>query len=117
MPAAFASNPTFSKTSKNLYWGRSQVNSNFKKPKDYFDIAFTYFDDHNYGVSISPHELTVALNKLQEIATNRPSRKSRPQRFRLHSGPPVVNLTQRIRARAVCFKIFNRLAKCRTNHG
>ncbi len=60
-------------TCKNLYWGRSQVDPNFKKPKDYFDIAHTYFDDHNYGVSVSPEELTVALNKLQEIAMNRPS--------------------------------------------
>jgi len=60
-------------TCKNLYWGRSQVDPNFKKPKDYFDIAHTYFDDHNYGVSVSPEELTVALNKLQEIATSRPS--------------------------------------------
>ncbi len=60
-------------TCKNLYWGRSQVDPNFKKPKDYFDIAHTYFDDHNYGVSVSPEELTVALNKLQEIAVNRPS--------------------------------------------
>ena len=60
-------------TCKNLYWGRSQVDPNFKKPKDYFDIAHTYFDDHNYGVSVTPEELTVALNKLQEIALNRPS--------------------------------------------
>ena len=60
-------------TSKNLYWGRSQVDPNFKKPKDYFDIAHTYFDDHNYGVSVTPEELTAALNKMQEIAMNRPS--------------------------------------------
>ncbi len=60
-------------TCKNLYWGRSQVDPNFKKPKDYFDIAHTYFDDHNYGVSVTPEELTVALNKMQEIALNRPS--------------------------------------------
>jgi beta-N-acetylhexosaminidase len=60
-------------TCKNLYWGRSQVDPNFKKPKDYFDIAHTYFDDHNYGVSVAPDELTVALNRLQEIAMSRPS--------------------------------------------
>jgi beta-N-acetylhexosaminidase len=60
-------------TCKNLYWGRSQVDPNFKKPKDYFDIAHTYFDDHSYGVSVTPEELTVALNKLQEIAMSRPS--------------------------------------------
>ncbi len=60
-------------TCKNLYWGRSQVDPNFKKPKDYFDIAHTYFDDHNYGVSVTPEELTAALNKMQEIALNRPS--------------------------------------------
>jgi beta-N-acetylhexosaminidase len=60
-------------TCKNLYWGRSQVDPNFKKPKDYFDIAHTYFDDRSFGVSVTPEELTVALNKLQEIAMNRPS--------------------------------------------
>jgi beta-N-acetylhexosaminidase len=60
-------------TCKNLYWGRSQVDPHFKQPKDYFDIAHTYFDDHNYGVSVAPEELTVALNKLQEIAMSRPS--------------------------------------------
>ena len=60
-------------TCKNLYWGRSQVDPNFKKPKDWFDIAHTYFDDRSYGVSVTPKELTVALNKLQEIALNRPS--------------------------------------------
>ena len=60
-------------TCKNLYWGRSQVDPHFKKPGDYFDIAHTYFDDHNYGVSVTPEELTVALNKLQEIAMSRPS--------------------------------------------
>ncbi len=60
-------------TCKNLYWGRSQVDPNFKKPKDYFDIAHTWFDDRSFGVSVTPEELTVALNKLQEIAMNRPS--------------------------------------------
>src|SRR5512143_2958114 len=60
-------------TCKNLYWGRSQVDPTFKKPKDYFDIAHTYFDDRSFGVSVSPEEMTAALNKLQEIATSRPS--------------------------------------------
>ncbi len=60
-------------TCKNLYWGHSQVDPTFKKPKDYFDIAHTYFDDHNFGVSVTPEELTVALNKLQEIAMSRPA--------------------------------------------
>jgi beta-N-acetylhexosaminidase len=60
-------------TCKNLYWGRSQVDPTYKKPKDYFDIARTYFDDHNYGVSVTPEELTNALNALQKIAIERPS--------------------------------------------
>jgi beta-N-acetylhexosaminidase len=60
-------------TCKNLYWGRSQVDKTFKKPKDYFDIAHTYFDDHNYGVSVTPEELTEAINELQKIAISRPS--------------------------------------------
>jgi beta-N-acetylhexosaminidase len=60
-------------TCKNLYWGRSQVDPNFKKPKDWFDIAHTYFDDRSFGVSVTPEELTEALNKLQQIAMNRPT--------------------------------------------
>ena len=60
-------------TCKNLYWGRSQVDPNFKKPKDYFDIAHTWFESHNFGVSVMPEELTAAINKLQEYALNRPS--------------------------------------------
>jgi beta-N-acetylhexosaminidase len=60
-------------TCKNLYWGRSQIDPSFKKPKDYFDISHTYFDDRNFGVSVTPEELTEALNKLQQIAMNRPA--------------------------------------------
>jgi beta-N-acetylhexosaminidase len=60
-------------TCKNLYWGRSQVDPNFKKPKDWFDIAHTYFDDRSFGVSVTPEELTEALNKLQQIAMDRPA--------------------------------------------
>jgi beta-N-acetylhexosaminidase len=56
-----------------MYWGRSQVDPTFKKPKDYFDISNTYFDDRSFGVSVQPDELTVALNRLQEIALDRPS--------------------------------------------
>ncbi len=60
-------------TCKNLYWGRSQIDPNFKEPEDYFDIAHTYFDARGYGVSVAPEDLTEALNKLQEIAMNRNS--------------------------------------------
>ncbi len=60
-------------TCKNLYWGRSQVDSTFKRPKDWFDIAHTYFDDRSFGVSVTPEELTEALNKLQQIAMGRPA--------------------------------------------
>ncbi len=60
-------------TCKNLYWGRSQIDPNFKAPDDYFDIAHTYFDSRGFGVSVTPEELTEALNKLQQIAMNRDS--------------------------------------------
>ncbi len=60
-------------TCKNLYWGRSQIDPNFKKPDDYFDIAHTWFDSRAFGVSVTPEELTEALNKLQEIAMDRDS--------------------------------------------
>ncbi len=60
-------------TCKNLYWGRSQVDPNFKKPRDYFDIAHTWFNSRAFGVSVTPEELTEALNNLQKIAMNRAS--------------------------------------------
>jgi len=60
-------------TCKNLYWGNSQVDQTFEKPADYFDIAHTYYDDHNHGVSVTPEELTEALNGLQKLAMERPS--------------------------------------------
>jgi beta-N-acetylhexosaminidase len=60
-------------TCKNLYWGRSQIDPNFNKPKDYFDIAHTWFDSRGYGISVTPEELTEALNNLQKIAMSRPS--------------------------------------------
>jgi beta-N-acetylhexosaminidase len=60
-------------TCKNLYWGRSQVDPNFEKPADYFDIAHTWFDSRAFGISVTPEELTEALNNLQKIAMDRPS--------------------------------------------
>jgi beta-N-acetylhexosaminidase len=60
-------------TCKNLYWGRSQVDPNFEKPADYFDIAHTWFDSRAFGISVTPEELTEALNTLQKIAMDRPS--------------------------------------------
>jgi beta-N-acetylhexosaminidase len=60
-------------TCKNLYWGRSQIDPNFKAPDDYFDIAHTWFDSRGFGVSVTPEELTEALNTLQKLAMDRPS--------------------------------------------
>jgi beta-N-acetylhexosaminidase len=60
-------------TCKNLYWGRSQIDPNFKKPADYFDIAHTWFDSRGFGISVTPEELTEALNQLQKIAMGRNS--------------------------------------------
>jgi beta-N-acetylhexosaminidase len=65
--------PYAHETCKNLYWGNTQFDPNFKKPADYYNIALTYFDPHNYGVSVTPEELTEALNKAQRIALSRPS--------------------------------------------
>ncbi len=60
-------------TCKNLYWGNSQVDKTFKKPKDYYDIAHTYFAGRSFGLSITPGEYTEKLNQLQKIALARPS--------------------------------------------
>ncbi len=65
--------PYAMETCKNLYWGRSQIDPNFKAPKDYYDIAHTWFDSRGFGISVTPEELTEALNNLQQIAMNRPS--------------------------------------------
>ncbi|MGA2916683.1 MAG: glycoside hydrolase family 3 N-terminal domain-containing protein [Sedimentisphaerales bacterium] len=60
-------------TCKNLYWGNSQIDKTFKKPKGYFTISNTYFAGKTFGISITPGEYTEDLNKLQKIATARPS--------------------------------------------
>jgi beta-N-acetylhexosaminidase len=60
-------------TCKNLYWGNSQLDPNFEKPKDYFTIANTYFAGKTFGISITPEDYTDRLNQLQRIAMNRPS--------------------------------------------
>jgi len=60
-------------TCKNLYWGNSQIDKKFKKPKGYFSISNTYFNGGTFGISITPEEYTKALNKLQKIAMKRPS--------------------------------------------
>ena len=60
-------------TCKNLYWGNSQVDTSFKKPKDYFTIANNYFAGKTFGISITPEEYTKDLNRLQKIALDRPS--------------------------------------------
>jgi beta-N-acetylhexosaminidase len=60
-------------TCKNLYWGNSQLDTNFKKPKDYFAIANNYFAGKTFGISITPEEYTKDLNRLQKIAMDRPS--------------------------------------------
>ncbi|MBN1430142.1 MAG: glycoside hydrolase family 3 C-terminal domain-containing protein [Anaerolineae bacterium] len=65
--------PYAHETCKNLYWGNTQFDPNFQKPADYYNIALTYFDPHNYGISVTPEELTEALNKAQRIALSRPS--------------------------------------------
>jgi beta-N-acetylhexosaminidase len=60
-------------TCKNLYWGNSQIDQNFKKPADYFTIANTYFAGKTFGISITPEDYTKDLNRLQRIALKRPS--------------------------------------------
>jgi beta-N-acetylhexosaminidase len=58
-------------TCKNLYWGNSQIDQNFKPPKGYFKISNTYFAGKNFGISITPGDYTKDLNKLQKIALGR----------------------------------------------
>jgi beta-N-acetylhexosaminidase len=60
-------------TCKNLYWGNSQIDQNFKKPADYFTIAKTYFLGKSFGISITPEDYTKDLNRLQKIALARRS--------------------------------------------
>jgi beta-N-acetylhexosaminidase len=60
-------------TCKNLYWGNSQLDRNFRKPADYFAISNTYFAGKSFGISITPGEYTKDLNRLQRIAMGRRS--------------------------------------------
>ena len=59
-------------TCKNLYWGNSQIDKNFKPPADYFTISNTYFSGSTPGISITPGDYTKFLNRLQQIALSRP---------------------------------------------
>ena len=61
-------------TCKNLYWGNSQIDQKFKKPKGYFSISNTYFAGKTFGISITPGDYTKDLNKLQKITLERPSK-------------------------------------------
>ncbi len=58
-------------TCKNLYWGNSQLDKNFKKPDDYFAIANNYFAGKSFGISIRPDDYTKDLNQLQKFAMGR----------------------------------------------
>jgi beta-N-acetylhexosaminidase len=60
-------------TCKNLYWGNSQIDQNFKKPAGYFTISNTYFAGKTFGISITPGDYTKDLNSLQKIAMARRS--------------------------------------------
>jgi beta-N-acetylhexosaminidase len=60
-------------TCKNLYWGNSQIDKNFEKPKDYFTISNNYFNGKTFGISITPGDYAKDLNRLQKIAMKRPS--------------------------------------------
>lgn len=60
-------------TCNNNYWKDSQIDYAFQKPAGYFDIAKTFYGDYNFGVSVTPENLTEALNKVQKIAMNRAS--------------------------------------------
>jgi beta-N-acetylhexosaminidase len=60
-------------TCKNLYWGNSQIDQNFKEPKGYFKISNTYFAGKTFGISITPGDYTKDLDKLQKIALKRRS--------------------------------------------
>ncbi len=60
-------------TCKNLYWGNSQIDKTFKKPKDYFTVSNTYFAGKTFGISITPGEYTDRLNQMQKIAMSRRS--------------------------------------------
>ena len=56
-----------------LYYGRRLSDPNFKPPKDYRQIAQTYFKAKHPGTYISPDEYADRINRLQKIATARPS--------------------------------------------
>jgi beta-N-acetylhexosaminidase len=60
-------------TCKNLYWGNSQIDRNFRKPPDYFTVSNTYFAGRTFGISITPGDYTRDLNRLQKIAVARRS--------------------------------------------
>ena len=55
------------------YHGRPSDTRGFKKPKGYFKVAETHFRPMYPGFSITATEYARRLNRLKEIAMNRPS--------------------------------------------
>ncbi len=60
-------------SAKRLYYGYNANGEDFEKPEGYFNISESYFKYKTPGFSISATEYATRLNKLKEIAMNRPS--------------------------------------------
>ena len=56
-----------------LYYGRRLSDPNFKPPADYQQIAQTYFKAKHPGIYITPDQYSDRINRLQKLATARPS--------------------------------------------
>ena len=65
--------PYSMETAHRLYYGRKGDPEGWTEPKGYFRVAETYFDPGLGGFNIPASEYAARLNRLKEIAMNRPS--------------------------------------------
>ena len=65
--------PIFTESAMRQYYKHSTKAKNFRKPKGYFKIAETYFRPHDVPLTVTATEYARRLNRLKEIAMNRPS--------------------------------------------
>jgi beta-N-acetylhexosaminidase len=65
--------PYTTEAAQRLYYGRQLEDKNFIKPADYFTVSNTYFRIKYPGYNLSAGEYAAKLNRLKDIAIERPS--------------------------------------------
>ena len=65
--------PFTTESARSKYYGKTLKDDSFEAPRDYFDIAETYFTAKCPAPWVGPGDYAERLNRLQELATSRES--------------------------------------------